>query len=361
MSRTDLLKKEWEILHTLSKCIFLRAPSSGFCSDIIRSEVSLKNSGNGSAELIKMGAVYVQTLKDCKPRRILYDTHISAGDLIRVHPFPRRYGEIDRIDWKSVVIYDAEDYLIVNKPAGLPTNPMLDNFYENIFEGTRSALNLGEELYLPHRLDTDTSGLLLIGKKKEFTTFFGNLLSRRHKIVKRYRAIIASDSSLALEDIRSRLTSCNDISSSSSGEKITYQAEKASKMSTTLTCYQEKKTRSPKIFLEHQTENSLECKLVLSSTTNPITRTLYDWKKWLHALPSEKYDSGTVQNFQKGMSCWLDMTISRERPQLSKEMRQSFDDLYEPIEDLDVVKDDKKTYLTLWEVNIELLTGEIYI
>ena len=356
--RSDLLKKEWEILKTLSKCIFLRAPSSGFCGDIITSEVCLKNSGTGSADLIKMGAVYVQTLKDCKPRRILSDTHISAGDLIRVHPFPRRYGEIDRIDWKKILVHDTDDYLIINKPAGLPSNPMLDNFYENIFEGARSALNCGEELFLPHRLDTDTSGLLLLGKKKEFTTHFGNLLSRRHRVVKRYRAIIASNSSLALEDIRSRLTNSNDKPSSYSEHENALKTLDASMISSTLTCYQERNTRSPKIFSEHQTENSLECQLVLSSTTYPMTRTIHDWKEWLHTLSSDAYDSELIGKFQKGMSCWLDMTISRERPQLSKEIKQSFDDLYKPIEDLNSIRDNKKTDLTLWEVNVELLTGE---
>ena len=351
-ARSDLLKKEWEILKSLSKCIFLRAPSSGFCSDIITSEVCLQNSGTGSAELIRIGAVYVQSLKDCKPRRILSDTHVSAGDLIRVHPFPRRYGEIDRIDWQKVLVHDTEDYLIINKPAGLPSNPMLDNFYENIFEGARTALNRGEELFLPHRLDTDTSGLLLLGKQKEFTTHFGNLLSRRHRVVKKYKAIIASNSSLTLEDIRSRLTTLNNIPS------LFSEDSKASKIRTVLTCYQEKNSRSPKIFSEHQTENSLDCQLVLSSTTYPMTRTIHDWKGWLNAFSSDQYDSATMSKFREGMSCWLDMTISRERPQLSKEMKQSFDELYKPIEDLSVVRDDKKTDLTLWEVNVELLTGE---
>jgi hypothetical protein len=78
----------------------------------------------------------------------------------------------------------------------------------------------------------------------------------------------------------------------------------------------------------------------------------------LNALSSDQYDSAMMSKFREGMSCWLDMTISRERPQLSKEIKQSFDELYKPIEDLSVVRDDKKTDLTLWEVNVELLTGE---
>lgn len=118
----------------------------------------LKQTGIPVDKLIKLGAIYVKKSTDFKPRRIFFDIDLVIGDEIRIHPYPRFYPTHD-INWKDVIIEKNNDYIVIDKPSGIPSNPMLCNFYENVFECIKSEMNYGDdELFLPHRLDTDTSG-----------------------------------------------------------------------------------------------------------------------------------------------------------------------------------------------------------
>ncbi|CAM9782128.1 unnamed protein product [Ectocarpus sp. 8 AP-2014] len=53
--------------------------------------------------------------------------------------------------------------MLVNKPAGVPAHATVDNFAENMLAGIRSV-RPGLDLLLPHRLDIDTSGLVIVAK-----------------------------------------------------------------------------------------------------------------------------------------------------------------------------------------------------
>ncbi|CAN0439153.1 unnamed protein product [Laminaria digitata] len=53
--------------------------------------------------------------------------------------------------------------MLVNKPSGVPAHATVDNYRENMLAGLRQT-RPGLELSLPHRLDIDTSGLVIVGK-----------------------------------------------------------------------------------------------------------------------------------------------------------------------------------------------------
>lgn len=100
------------------------------------------------------------------------DQRLSAGAMIRVPPLPdapkpgdRKPG-LDPRDIayaKSLVIYEDEEVLVLNKPSGLAVQG-----------GTKTLKHIdrllsawGEGLERPrlvHRLDRDTSGVLVLGK-----------------------------------------------------------------------------------------------------------------------------------------------------------------------------------------------------
>ena len=345
--REAFLKREWDVLKALSSAIFIRSSYNGLCSDIISSEVCLKNTGISASDLIKIGAVYVQNSTDVKPRRILSDTDVVEGNLIRLHPFPRKYGRVDDTDWKRIVVHDADDFIVIDKPSGIPSNPTLDNYYENVFIGLQSGLNIATKLYLPHRLDTDTTGIMLLGKSKDFTTYFGNLLTKRQNITKRYRAIVAADSAKNISDIFS---------------ESQFRNEKNSPGGLLLTHYQLKSSRSPKVFQVDQTDDSSVCQLVLSSKTKPMTRTVREWKKWTDTFESENYDGNTAVKFRNAMYCWLGVSSGPERPVLTEIMRANSSLLFENYEEVaGNLEEDMERSVTLWEVDIDLLTGDQYV
>ena len=143
---------------------------------------------------------------DPMPLRIFCDFEIQPDDYIRVHYTPRLYPIAKRTAsfWMERVVFECEHFLIINKPAGIPSNPTVDNFYENILQvycdvyGRQEKENddgSGPPLFLPQRLDTDTSGLLLMARTKIFAGYFGQLLKDRatSTLKKRYRALVASE------------------------------------------------------------------------------------------------------------------------------------------------------------------------
>jgi 23S rRNA pseudouridine955/2504/2580 synthase len=103
--------------------------------------------------------------------RIKADTRLTAGALVRVPPLPdappreAREGisERDAAFARSLVLYEDEEVLVLNKPAGLAVQG-----------GTKTSRHIdrllsawGEGLDRPrltHRLDRDTSGVLVLGK-----------------------------------------------------------------------------------------------------------------------------------------------------------------------------------------------------
>ena len=124
----------------------------------------------------------------------------------RVHPkqcliLHRPPWEEPEIPSDTITVFEDERLLIVDKPAGLPTTPT-SLFYENTLVHTlRRTLNL-PRLGPAHRLDLETSGLLLLTKKPADRAFFQTSFQRQ-EVKKTYLALVhgAVDPSLETIDI----------------------------------------------------------------------------------------------------------------------------------------------------------------
>lgn len=85
------------------------------------------------------------------------------------------------------VIFEDDDILVINKPSGVYTIP--DRFNDklpNIF----SLFNKDEQkTYIVHRLDRDTSGILILAKNAETHKYLNDLFAEQ-KIKKIYHAVI---------------------------------------------------------------------------------------------------------------------------------------------------------------------------
>ncbi|MEZ4752386.1 MAG: RNA pseudouridine synthase [Bdellovibrionota bacterium] len=131
-------------------------------------------------ELLRLGAIY------CNKRRVRADRSLRKGEYLRVHIEPKRYPLPD-IDWKSCVVESTRDFLVVNKPRGVPMHAMLDNEVENLLYQLRQ--NGYPELWVTQRLDNDTQGLCILARTKAFQAEFNELL-RSRDLEKRYRACV---------------------------------------------------------------------------------------------------------------------------------------------------------------------------
>lgn len=133
--------------------------------------------------LLQLGAIYVDNYRQTK------DKWIWTNSVVRIHTKPRRYS-ID-YPWKSLVVYENESFLVLNKPSGLPSHPSVDNAWDDSL--TQTSLALKVPLFVTHRLDTLTSGLIVYAKRKQFVKDFNTQLIER-RIQKKYVALVESGS-----------------------------------------------------------------------------------------------------------------------------------------------------------------------
>ncbi len=97
------------------------------------------------------------------------------------------------------IVFEDEYLLVVNKPAGMVTHPAYKNysgtlvnavmFYSLKKKDSLSSLNGFERAGIVHRLDKDTSGLLVIAKDETTHSKLSDLFMR-HDIEREYNAIV---------------------------------------------------------------------------------------------------------------------------------------------------------------------------
>jgi RluA family pseudouridine synthase len=88
----------------------------------------------------------------------------------------------------SHILYEDEWLLAVNKPAGLPTQPTLDEARANLFAAVKKFIGPGGYVGLHHRLDRDTSGVVLFTRDPQANAGVAELFSK-HLARKTYQAL----------------------------------------------------------------------------------------------------------------------------------------------------------------------------
>ena len=130
--------------------------------------------------LLSFGAVYHER------ERVSSDRALLPGQYVRVHLQPKRFP-VEAVDWLETIVYQNDQFVVVNKPPGIPVHATVDNGVENILH--QLSLSLRLPVFITQRLDTEVSGLVVLAKTKEFQRHFNQLLVDR-KVRKRYRALV---------------------------------------------------------------------------------------------------------------------------------------------------------------------------
>ncbi|HEY8517563.1 MAG TPA: RluA family pseudouridine synthase [Candidatus Binatia bacterium] len=125
-------------------------------------------------------------------RRASKGERLRAGDRVVVQAAPGPAASETSLE----VVLDGEDVLVVAKPAGLPTVALRgaagDSLAARIAARFPECAAIGQpgESGLVHRLDTGTSGLLLVARTAEA---YANLRAqfREHRVEKQYLALVA--------------------------------------------------------------------------------------------------------------------------------------------------------------------------
>ncbi|MBP5527992.1 MAG: RluA family pseudouridine synthase [Bacteroidales bacterium] len=116
---------------------------------------------------------------------------VKPGDVITVLlPEPPHEFELLPEPMDIPVVYEDDDVLVVDKPAGLVVHPGVGNWTGTLVNGLLYYLN--STPYLVHRIDKDTSGLLLVAKTEAAQVVLAKQFFD-HTIERKYNALVWGD------------------------------------------------------------------------------------------------------------------------------------------------------------------------
>ena len=141
--------------------------------------------------LITGGMVMVNGIAASKAGLVL-----ENGDRIEVtFPDPENSDNIPQ-DIPLDIVYEDSDLLVINKPQGMVVHPAAGHHEGTLVNallahcgGELSDINGVIRPGIVHRIDKDTSGLMLACKNNETHLALADMLSR-HEIVREYRALV---------------------------------------------------------------------------------------------------------------------------------------------------------------------------
>ena len=115
---------------------------------------------------------------------------VKPEDVISVLlPEPPHNFEVLPEEIPFAIAYEDNDVLVVDKQAGLVVHPGYGNFTGTLLNGLLYYLNGVATPYLVHRIDKDTSGLLLIAKNEEAQVCLAKQFFD-HTIERKYQALV---------------------------------------------------------------------------------------------------------------------------------------------------------------------------
>ena len=109
---------------------------------------------------------------------------INRKEKIKYLPKKKEIGT-----YNDYVIEDNENFIVINKPTGIPVQSGTKSF-KNIIDILKNSKYFeNSKPFIVHRLDKETSGVLIIAKNRKFAQLFTSLF-RIRKIHKTYLAIV---------------------------------------------------------------------------------------------------------------------------------------------------------------------------
>jgi 23S rRNA pseudouridine955/2504/2580 synthase len=124
--------------------------------------------------------------------RIDQTYRLTVGDIIRVPPVRLAEKPAHNVPGSEFAVLFEDDYLLViNKPAGVAVHGGSGVSY-GVIEQLRVARPQAKFLELVHRLDRDTSGILLLAKKRSALVHLHEQI-REGELDKRYLALVQGD------------------------------------------------------------------------------------------------------------------------------------------------------------------------
>lgn len=139
--------------------------------------------------LIKNGDILVNDSK-IKP-----SYKVKQGDKITINNVKTDTEDITPWDYPLDIVFEDDDIIIINKPSGMVVHPGNGNKDHTLVNALKSYtdklsdINGVERLGIVHRIDKDTSGLIMIAKTNKAHEILGEYF-KEHSIRREYIALL---------------------------------------------------------------------------------------------------------------------------------------------------------------------------
>ena len=150
-------------------------------------------------------------------KRIKTSYRVKLNDKIDIYEIdnlkPSKSNKIEKYkpsnkekkNYEDFIIEDNENFIVINKPSGIPVQSGTKSF-KNIIDILRETKYfLDSKPYIVHRLDKETSGVMIVAKNREYAQLFTSLF-RIRKIHKTYLAITQGRVDRDIKILRDELT-----------------------------------------------------------------------------------------------------------------------------------------------------------
>ena len=120
---------------------------------------------------------------------------VNIDDVIEIKDGFIKETKVEAKKMDLDIVYEDDDIMIINKPSGVVVHPGNGNYDNTLVNGLMyyaDNLSDGYEEYRPgivHRIDKDTSGLIIIAKNNKSQEILGEYF-KEHRIKREYIALI---------------------------------------------------------------------------------------------------------------------------------------------------------------------------
>ena len=164
-----------------------RVPEDAAGERLDRFLASLPEVGSrGSAERVLAEGVLVDGLREVKSHRLI------GGEEVEFEPPERAQPTLSAEEMDLRIAYEDDHLVVVDKPAGLVVHPAPGHATGTLVHGLLAHDVAGGEADRPgivHRLDRDTSGLMVVARSEEAHRRLQAVV-RRRELERRYLALV---------------------------------------------------------------------------------------------------------------------------------------------------------------------------
>lgn len=141
-------------------------------------------------KLTEDGLVFVNDKRADKKQKL------KLGDILKIEIPEPEFVSVEPQDIPIDIVYEDDDLLVVNKPQGMVVHPAAGNYQGTLVNallyhcgGSLSAINGVIRPGIVHRIDKETSGLLVVAKNNDAHNFLAAQIKER-KANRRYIALL---------------------------------------------------------------------------------------------------------------------------------------------------------------------------